>query len=261
MIRKLLAAVFPALFLSSIAVGGVVLELESRDLPDGKMVTGYLYAQGEMLRIDTGKQADPTVIFRDEALVILNDKDRTYSRVDEQQAQALGAQLSNMVRQMKEHLDSLPAEQRAMAESMMKGRMPAQGSSADIKIETAGSEKIGEYSCQKYVIYQDGKKTGELFTAPVEAAGESMEAFHAMARFTTKLLQSFQDTPLAELGNHPLRLLDQVDGFPILSREFRDGRVVRETTLKSAVEKDLDAAALFAPPDGYSQIDLLFMRR
>ena len=258
MIRKLLTAVFPALFLSSIAVGGVVLELESRDLPDGEVVTDRLYAQGDMLRIDTGKQADPTVIFRDETLVILNDKDRTYSRVDEQQAQALGAQISNMMRQMKEHLDSLPAEQRDLAESMMKGRLPAEESSTDVKIEPAGSEKIGEYSCQKYVIYQDGSKAGELFTAPVEAAGESMEAFHAMARFTTKLLQSFQNTPLAELGNHPLRLMDQVDGFPILSREFRDGRVVRETTLKSAVEKDL-AAALFAPPDGYSEINLLFM--
>lgn len=260
MIRKLLTAVFPALFLSSIAVGGVVLELESRDLPDGKVVTDHLYAQGEMLRIDTGKQADPTVIFRDESLVILNDRDRTYSRVDEQQAQALGAQLSNMVRQMKGHLDSLPAEQREMAESMMKGRSPAEGSSTDVRIEPAGSEKIGEYSCQKYVIYQDGKKVGELFTAPVEAAEDSMEAFHAMARFTTKILKSFRNTPLAELGNHPLRLLDQVDGFPILTREFRDGAVVRETTLKSAVEKDLDAA-LFAPPDGYTQIDLLFMRR
>ena len=260
MIRKLLTAVFLALLLSSIAVGGVVLELESRDLPDGKVVTDRLYAQDEMLRIDTGERGGPTVIFRDEALVILNEKERTYSRVDEQKAQALGAQLSGMMKQMQAHLDSLPAEQRAMAESMMKSRMPAQESSVDIKIEEAGSEKIGEYSCRKYVIFQDGKKVGELFTAPVEAAGESMEAFHAMARFTTKLLQSFQNTPLAELGNHPLRLMDQVDDFPILSREFRDGRAVRETTLKSAVEKDLDAD-LFAPPEGYKEADLLSMGR
>ncbi len=260
MIRKLLTAVFPALLLSSLAVGGVVLELESRDLPDGKVVTDHLYAQGEILRIETGGHGGPTVIFRDEALVILNDKERTYSRVDEEQAQALGAQFSSMMKQMQAHLDSLPAEQRAMPESMTKSRTPAQGSSADIKIEEAGSEKIGEYSCRKYVIYQAGKKTGELFTAPVEAARESMEAFHAMARFTTKLLQSFQNTPLAQLGNHPLRLLDQVEGFPILSREFRDGRAVRETALKSAVEKDLDAG-LFAPPEGYKEIELLFMAR
>ncbi len=260
MVRKLLTAVFPALFLSSIAVGGVVLELESKDLPDGEVVTDRLYAQGEILRIETGQRGGHTVIFRDEALVLLNDKERTYSRVDEELAQALGAQIGGMMKQMQAHLDSLPAEQREMAESMMKARMPAQGSSSDVKIEETGSEKIGEYSCQKYVIYQDGKKVGELFAAPVEAAGESMEAFHAMARFTTKLLESLQNTPLAELGNHPLRLLDQVEGFPILSREFRDGRAVRETTLKSALEKDLDAD-LFAPPEGYKEVDLLFMAR
>ncbi len=51
-----------------------------------------------------------------------------------------------------------------------------------------------------------------------------------------------------------------MDGFPILSREFRDGQVIRETTLKSAVEKDLDAD-LFAPPEGYKEVDLLFMAR
>jgi hypothetical protein len=258
MIRKLVTALSLLLFLSSLVVGGVVLELEITDLPDTKGPIHRIYAQGEMLRLEVGEGDGPTVIFRDEALIILNDKERTYSRMDEEQAQALGAQLSAMMQQMKGQLDKLPAEQRAMAESLMKSRLPEQGSLPDIKIEEAGSEEIGEYSCQKYVVYQNGTKTGEIFSAPVEAASESMEAFHAMARFSTKLLQPLQNTPLAELGNHPLRLLDQVDGFPILSREFRDGRAVRETALKSAMEKDL-AADLFAPPKDYKQADLMSM--
>ena len=72
--------------------------------------------------------------------------------------------------------------------------------------------------------------------------------------------QSLQNTPLAELGDHPLRMMDEVEGFPILMREFEGGRAVRETRLKSAVEKDLDDE-LFAPPAGYKQADLLSMGR
>lgn len=247
MIRNLLTTLVGLLCLSSLLMGGVVLEMESRDLPDGKGVTDRLYAQGEMLRVETGERGGPTVIFRDEALVILNDKERTYSRVDVEQAKILGAQFRGMMQQMQAPLDKLSSGNRGM---------PASGALPDIQIEKVGTEKIGEYLCQKYVIYQDGSKTGEIFSAPVEAVEESMDAFHAMARFTTQLLQAFRNTPLAELGNHPLRLMDQVEGFPVLSRQFRDGHVFRETTLKSAVQKDLDGD-LFAPPDGYTQADLM----
>ncbi len=260
MIGKLLTAVSGLLCLSSVVVGGVVLEMESRELPDGTRVTDRIYAQGKMLRVETGARGGPTVIFRDDALVILNDNARTYSRVDEEQAKALAAQFSGMMQQMQAQLDKLSSSQRGMAESMMKGRMPASDALQDLQIEKAGTEKIGEYVCQKYVIYQDGNKTGEIFSAPVEAVEESMEAFHAMARFSTKLLRAFRNTPLAELGNHPLRLIDQLEGFPALVREFRDGRAVRETTLKSVVQRDLDAD-LFAPPDGYKQADLISLGR
>jgi hypothetical protein len=258
MTRKLLTALCLSLLLAPVAMGGVVMEMEIRELPSGDGPMSRIYAQGEMLRVETGEMGGPTVIFRDEALIILNTKERTYSRVDEEQAKALGQQLGGLMQQMQAQLDKMPAEQRAMAESMMKGRMPAQAALPEIKIEQAGSEKVGDYACQKYIVYQDDTKTAEIFTAEVGAAEESMEAFHAMARFSTKLLESFQGTPLAELGNHPLRLMEEVEGFPILTREFKDGRAVRETTLKSAEEKDL-GDDLFSPPSGYKQADLMSM--
>jgi hypothetical protein len=260
MIRKL----FPGLILSLIvfpaAVAGTVLELENRDLRGRRAGSiDRLYAQGEMLRIETGAGGGSTVIFRDEALLLLNAEQKTYSRIDEAAAEAMGARMNAAMQQMEAQLKSLPAEQRAMAERMMKGRMPDAESPPEIKVEQEGSEKVGEYQCKKFVVYQDGTKSAEVFTAEVEAAGDGMGAFQAMARFATKLLASFQNTPMAEMANHPLRLLDQVEGFPVLSREFQDGEAVREVTLKSAVRKDLDAG-LFSPPPGYTEADLLMGR-
>ncbi len=45
--------------------------------------------------------------------------------------------------------------------------------------------------------------------------------------------------------------MDEASGFPTRVRTFDKGRVASETTLKSIISKDLDAA-VFAPPDGYT---------
>jgi hypothetical protein len=261
MIRKLFLCLSILFVAASAAQAGVALEMETRELQGGgNGPVDRIYADGEMVRVETGDRGGPTVIFRDNALIILNDKGKTFSRLDEEQAKALGAQMSAMMQQMQAQLKNLPAEQRAMAEKMMKDRMPAQGESPEIKVEKGGRETIDGYDCQKYTLSQDGAKTAEVYAADVPEAGEGMAAFHAMARFATSVLESFQGSQFSILGNHPLRVMEDVEGFPVLTREFQDGQVVREVRLKSVEKKELDAK-LFAPPDGYEEADLMSMGR
>ena len=42
----------------------------------------------------------------------------------------------------------------------------------------------------------------------------------------------------------------EIDGFPVSTKEFEDGKVTDETTLKSVEERSLDPA-VFEPPAGY----------
>ncbi len=83
-----------------------------------------------------------------------------------------------------------------------------------------------------------------------------MDAFQAMAKFSSELLSSFRKGPLAGLAENPLEVMDQIEGFPVVSRLFENGTAVSETTLKSAEGQDL-AEDLFEAPQGYRLVDPL----
>ncbi len=49
--------------------------------------------------------------------------------------------------------------------------------------------------------------------------------------------------------------LDEIDGFPVRVRYYNKGRVIHETTLKSATSQTLGEDQ-FSPPDGYKVSNL-----
>ncbi len=44
--------------------------------------------------------------------------------------------------------------------------------------------------------------------------------------------------------------MNEIDGFPVVTRNFAGGELESESTLRSAEERDLDPDA-FEPPKGY----------
>ena len=248
-------------------LGGVVVEMVSRDLRSNQeSPPDKTYVQGAMLRIEPhqeGGAAATAMIFRDNALLILNSQERSYYRMDEQTMTRLGSQISAAMQQMQEQLANLPPEQRAMMEEMMKGRMPegmsmgGAGQPPALRVEPAGSERVGPYSCDKYAVYQGQNKTQEICVVPdsqIGALGEVMETFRAMARFTRKLVESTPQGPLSNMTQNPFQVLDEIEGFPVLTRQFENGQPTHETLFKSASEQDL-SDDLFSVPNGYREID------
>jgi hypothetical protein len=167
---------------------------------------------------------------------------------------------------MEEKLAQLPPEQRAMVEKMMQGQMGAQmqggmlgGAPQPQRIEAEGSQKVESYSCKKYGVYRGTEKTSEILVAPADevgAAAEALDAIRAMARFSETMLESFKDSPLAGMIDNPYQVLSEIDGFPVVTREFEGGRATEETVLKSANRESLDAG-LFKPPADYKEKDPL----
>jgi hypothetical protein len=149
---------------------------------------------------------------------------------------------------------------------MMQGQMGAQmqggmlgGAPQPQRIEAEGSQKVESYSCKKYGVYRGTEKTSEILVAPADevgAAAEALDAIRAMARFSETMLESFQDSPLAGMIDNPYQVLSEIDGFPVVTREFEGGRATEETVLKSANRESLDAG-LFKPPADYKEKDPL----
>jgi hypothetical protein len=249
------------LALTSPSLAGVVIEFETTDLGgQGRKSTDTVFAQEERLRMEPGEggaQGDFVMIFRDETMFLVNAQERSYYRMDQEQVEAMASQLEAAMKQMEKQLASIPAEQRAMMEQMMKGKMPGMSAPPEISVKEEGSETIDGYSCTKYVVYEDDVKAMEMFTAPlsqVKEAEEAMEAFRAMARLAERMVGSMSKGPLSGMGENPFLLLDRMEGFPVLTRQFTGGQPVQETRLKSVTPEDLEEN-LFSPPDGYRQAD------
>jgi hypothetical protein len=267
--KKFVAALSLALALSSPALAGVVIELESRDLVADQATPSHkIFADGEMLRMEVqgGEDQDTTMIFRDNVIYIVNHRDKSYFKLDEAMLEELGSQVSQAMKMMEEKLAQLPPEQRAMVEKMMQGQMGAQmqggmlgGAPQPQRIEAEGSQKVESYSCKKYGVYRGTEKTSEILVAPADevgAAAEALDAIRAMARFSETMLESFKDSPLAGMVDNPYQVLSEIDGFPVVTREFEGGRATEETVLKSANRESLDAG-LFKPPADYKEKDPL----
>ena len=254
--KRALAALAILAALIAPALAGVVVEMERKDLASGQTEPAdKIFAQGTKIRMEPSG-ANQAIIFRNEELLIINHSDKTYYRMDRESLEALSKQMDAAMQQMEAQLANMPAEQRAMMEKMMKGRMGGEElPKPEMKAE--GVEQVGEYSCEKYALYRGDQKTLEVLSAPaseVGDAGQAMEAFQAMAKFSSEVLSSFRKGPLAGLAENPLEAMDQIDGFPVLSRAFENGVAVSETILKSAEGQDL-ADDLFEAPKGYRLVD------
>jgi hypothetical protein len=168
------------------------------------------------------------------------------------------------MKEMEAELASMPPEQRAMVEQMMKGRM--QGMLPDAaekapkpRVEPAGSGQWEDYKCDKYTVYEGDKKTQEICASPlgdIDGAEEMMQAFRGMAAYIEKVRESMPGPLAAGMAQNPAEIMDRINGFPVHTVDFKDGSPSAETWLESMTEENLDSA-LFAAPEGYKRNDPL----
>lgn len=197
------------------------------------------------------------MLFRNQEFVVLNHQERTYLVLDEAMMTRLGSQMDAAMQQMQAQLAGMPAEQRAMVEQMMQGRMGAMmGGGAEPKpAPTAQETGVGVWQsgpCTEYAVSRGGVKIQEICAAAlgdIDGAQEMMQAFTDMAAFLQKVIAAMPG-PMAEaMVNNPLGLMDQIQGFPVRTRDIVNGQVRAETTLDAVVERDLDSALFDIPAD------------
>lgn len=242
---------------------GVVIEMEVKESGSGASApVETIYAQSEMLRMDSKESGSGSMsmIFRDQALWMMDHDKKECRTIDKAGMQQLGAQLGGMLQQMEAELAKLPPDQRAMMEKMMKEKLPAgmPGPSAPRKLEVGGTETIGDYRCTLHTLHSGDERVWEVCAADEglpAGADEARAAFESMSEFAESLREVFQKGPFAGMIETPFNAMDEIDGMPVRIRAFRDGQVVSETTLKSITSRDLDNA-MFSVPEGYKVTNL-----
>ena len=270
------------LLLASGARAGVYIELSDHDIASGKITPRHnLYAQQGMLRAEN-TDGHTSVIFRDDAMTMLDSSTKTYRVLDKAAMDQLAGKMNDMMATMQAKMASLPPEQRAMMEKTMQGMgQNTPGGAAAPKthtldaVSTGASGAAGGRSCRMWNTLRDGKPAEQLCVVAESALpglGEVKAAIQKAAAFN----QQFQESMQARGGaagamasnsggmmSQSLNVMQKIGGLPVASRHFdaATGELApTETIMTQWQQRSLDAAQFEIPP-GYTRRDFMESRR
>ena len=265
------AFLFSALALCPPAFAGGVLELEMKEYYEDPPVISTIEistseSASRMEVATPGEQESGGMIYRGDSgeMIALDHSGKRYYVLDEASMQQMGAQLSGAMKQMQEALDSMPPDQRAMAEKMMKQHMPQgmqEPARAPLSLhETGREDTVSGYACDYYEVRRNGAKVRELCVTSwddLPGGRDIADAMLDMAGFYERMTEALsKEAGVGVLGEQQelFAHLEELDGYPVLTREFDSGgEITSESVLKSAVTADLDPS-LFEPPAGYREM-------
>ncbi len=255
-------AVAAALVLGAAAAAraGVVVETRTKEADSpGKATTGKIEIEGSRIRIDyagdSGGGRPTTIVFDGtrHVLWVLDHQQKEVVRIDREVMDRLGGQVRAAQKEMKEQLERMPPEQRAMVEKMMRsagmGAPRPTPPALEVK-DTGRSDEVGGRSCRVYELRRGGKRKGEVCAVAWKEVGlerADFEAFRELGRFQEHWVDALggESAP-----GQPYEIIEQVDGFPLRSRDVVDGEVVSETTFER-IERRAVPAERFEIPAGY----------
>jgi hypothetical protein len=261
-----------SVFLIAYQAFGAALQTETKEYHVDPPAIGStkMFADGVLLRIEitsVSSDEDGLVIYRgDRNEMIMADNERLeYYVIDQQTLNQMAAQVSDAMKQMEEMLASLPPEQRAMAEQMMKQRMPglqpAQEAPSTLR-KTGESETINGYDCEFYEVLRQGRKTRDMCVAQwddIEGGREAADAMIRMGKFFESMHDAFSEAAGSDFMGKQKEVfahMKELGGYPVYARDYDDtGTLEGESTLTSSRSESIDAA-MFEPPEGYRKQDM-----
>jgi hypothetical protein len=248
--------------------GASVVTMEVRDVTSETPAVqeGYLYLDEGMLKMENlsepGKK--DAIIFRadEQKLYMIDHEEKSYSVMDQETMQRMASYMENAMKQVEQQLAGLPEEQRKQIEKMMKQQMPGLGGEPKSwRLDELGSKEIAGYPCKGYAGYLDDEKVIELWITPFDRVGVGEKEFAVFQALQDFFGQLFSSSPMMERAMENasfFRALEQLDGFPILVREYEGGELVAESLVKKVDRVKLSEKD-FSVPEGYSRRKLMEM--
>jgi hypothetical protein len=186
-------------------------------------------------------------------LWIINDEKKTYAEITRPDVDRLGAQVNDMMAQMRQQMANMPPEQRAQVEAMMRGRgLPIGPPPTKVEYRKTGTDTVGKWACDKYEGYQDSLKTVEVCAVGPEALGltsADLEILRELSGFLSKVL------PPGQQDLFPFAKTDEqgFSGVPVRRVSFGPRPSTSEVT--SAGRQSFPESA-FVVPAGYEKTPL-----
>ena len=249
------ASAFFVLTVTPAAADGILLVSKSTS-GSGAPQTSQIQIDGRRMRAEVvGERGEKSSVVFDgtkKLMMIIDDRQKTVTEMTQADIDAIGGMMSGMMAQ----LQSLPPEQRAQMEAMMKGRGASMPGAAAPKIQytKTGTGTVGKWTCDKYEGSSGGQKVSEVCTVDPKVLGFTAADFAVsrdFAAFFKKIMpggggQAFSiGTPEDQgFSGVPVRTVSTVGG-----RQF--------TTEISEVSRQSFPDSVFQAPAGYQKQSMM----
>lgn len=247
---------------------GEVVEMTSKDLTSPNKAAEtleFLFSDGFM-KMSTDEQNDVIFNSDDANMMVLSHAEKSYFIFNKDTASNIKSEIDKV---MEEALAQVPPEQRAMVEEMMKKQMQGMGAAPEAQAaapkvdfsKVGRSDNINGYSCEYYEVTSNGQKEAELCLTSwsnIDASDNMQNSFKAMSEMMEGFLEQISQFAPTQKNDNPFSYLKEMDGYPVLSRQFSNGVATNETILKSITEKDIDQS-IFNAPEGYTKQEMMGM--
>lgn len=239
---------------------GTIYETTTKELTGGKESSTRLQVQDGQLRVDRkDPDGDGVMIYKNDAVHVLNPQEKSYVLIDRAAIKRFADQVNPALKQVEEQLKNMSPEQRAMVEKMMGSRLPQErGATAEV-VKTGRKDKIAGLACTYSEVRRGSALEQELCLAPPSSLTGGQEMFDVarkMSALMEDMLSSLQSPTLRQTLGAQVEPYAKLDGFPVFSRIYEDGKPSLETTLQSMRAASI-AASQFDIPAGYKRKDMM----
>jgi hypothetical protein len=226
----------------------------------GTPQTSQIQVESNRMRAESvGPGGEKQIVIFDGAkqvLTMIDPAKRTYTEMSQAELESVSSQFSDAMAQMQKELANLPPEQRAQFEAIMKGRMGGAGgrgpgaAAPKTQYRKTGTDKVGNWTCDKYEGYVGAQKTSEVCTVDAKALGFTTADFAVtkqFAAFFRKLIPQMADQ-MFTIGS----VEEQgFSGVPVRQTFSVGGRQI--TSEISEVTRQTFPDASYAAPVGYQK--------
>jgi hypothetical protein len=121
-------------------------------------------------------------------------------------------------------------------------------------VATGESGNYAGFDCEWWEMRRDAELIRSACvadTGKIPNGAASLNTLHRMAAFQKKLFKAFDKLPMAP-STTIFEEMQRIDGFPVATRDFKNGVMSHETLLTSVADREASASD-FEPPADYTE--------
>lgn len=251
-----------ALGVTGIATAGVYVEMVNHDLTTNETeLAQKMYVQnglGRFVDVPSKKDApaaESAMLIKGGTLHAVDDANQTYVILDKAALDQLAKKMDAVVAQVREQLAKMPAEQREQMEPVLAKQIPGLTGKQEWTVEaidTGKMDKVDGRSCRVWDMKRNGELDQQVCVVPFTAL-PGKENFQAVfAEFARVFEEMAKSVPtLAGLMSNEFSAQEKLNGFPVRSRDYENGRLTSLETRMTVWREEKIPASTFEIPAGY----------